>query len=899
MERMALMDTLYVTDRFIGRAKEVQEFQRWLNDPESPWILYLYDALEEETRKGGVGKTWLLHRCIELVQQAQPDIEIVMIDFFTLNDRDRIFLAEKIVQGWQRLYPAWTPYAFQETLQHYRDEAQTGSTQEGGDYVGARLQELATAALAEDAHRLMPLFEKEPKTLLIVFDTFEAIEQNPALVALQPGHLFPDTYQFPTSRILMAGRNKLYQEHPNWQGREKEVRSMALPPFNPQEMLAYIQAETIYSDAGYQAPEQEDQIQTLYDQTEGRPILVGLVTDVLNNRICTLDELISVSKKDFEKYLVQQINRLENPINWVILFMAHVYHRFNLTILAWIVSQLKLKEDIHEISREQLTVTLPHLSFVRYASSGGDFVLHDEMRRLVNKYCWPTHDSELRFRKSISECMITYYEREIKATTSDQVRQACIIEILYHRLYINIADGLTYFTQNFQKATVAGKTIFARLLLQDALSFLDKMSPAQRNDIQYTEARLLREEDKPEAALELLDNLSLNAEADWFAVHKASLLREKGRCYRRQGKLRDAESCYLQALQIERASGNEITSASLLSLLGETCRRRGQFQEALDYYEEALALYRKHKAPVSFANVLTRMSIVYRLQGKIEEALRRCKFGWRIRLDLFHAGLVSERIVGLSLSSLGQIYLSAGNINESEKCFRQAYDIYQRENDKASLVVTYNRLGQVELAKGELEHAQNWFEKARASSQIVDAEQYINSLNKLGRIYITQHRLEEAIAFFKEAISYAVQTFDNYQHVECLIDLGRAFIEQGHIDQALQNLKQAEDIALQENYFQLLGVIEYTRGGIPYRAEQYAEAFQHFVLYCHHMANFNKAQYNVAVRRVVDALLGIPGEARPGIIIELETYWKAHRLDKDYPELLDACEEMSDLTFPS
>jgi tetratricopeptide (TPR) repeat protein len=605
-----------------------------------------------------------------------------------------------------------------------------------------------------------------------------------------------------------------------------------------------------------------------------------------------------VSKSYFEAYLVQQINKLENPINWVILFMAHAYHRFNFSILEWIVGHLGLKENIHEISRDHLSATLPHLSFVRRSSSGEDFVLHDEMRRLVIKYCWPTHDSELRFRKGISTCMIEYDEREIAETKSDQVRQACTIEILYHRLYVDISDGLEYFTRNFQRTVFVGKIIFARLLFHDALAFLDQMTPAQRSDMRYFEARLLREEDTPEAALEILEELSRDTASGWFVEHQPDLLREKGRCYRRRGNLREAEQCYVQSLAIEQECGNEEMVAVLLSLLGEISRRRGQFKEALTYYEQVLPLFRKLDAPSNYANVLTRMSVVYRLQGKIEEALRRCKFGWRIRHDLFQSGKISERFIGLSINALGVIYLSAGDIGEAEKCFREAYAIYERENDRASLVVTCNRLGQAELAKNELENARNWFERARASSQLIDAEQYINSLNKLGRIAILQNRLDEAIPLLDEAISYATQTFDNYQLVECLIDLARIFIQQDKVEQALQHLRQAEDVALRETYFQLLGTIEYRRGDIAYKAGAYEEAFQHFVLSCHHMTNFNDTEYSIAIRKVLDALLGIPRDKVPGIIQVLKIYWKEHGLEKRYPELLSACEEMDNLAFP-
>ncbi len=132
----------------------------------------------------------------------------------------------------------------------------------------------------------------------------------------------------------------------------------------------------------------------LYERTEGRPILVGLVADVLNHRVMTVNELIAVPQPGFESYLVSQINQLENPLNWVILFMAHVYHRFNAPILDWILRESSLKDVVQEISPQFLVEKLPTLSFVRGPASSGTFVLHDEMRRLVTRYCWTLQDPD-------------------------------------------------------------------------------------------------------------------------------------------------------------------------------------------------------------------------------------------------------------------------------------------------------------------------------------------------------------------------------------------------------------------------------------------------------------------------------------------------------------------------
>jgi|SRR5579859_3456616 len=108
------------TDGFIGREKEIQAFATWLTSPTSPWILYFYDALEDEEKKGGVGKTWLLRRCADLAKH-ELQATVIMIDFFNIADRDGIAVAEHIVRELQATYPEWSPQAFSTTLQKYRN----------------------------------------------------------------------------------------------------------------------------------------------------------------------------------------------------------------------------------------------------------------------------------------------------------------------------------------------------------------------------------------------------------------------------------------------------------------------------------------------------------------------------------------------------------------------------------------------------------------------------------------------------------------------------------------------------------------------------------------------------------------------------------------------------------
>jgi tetratricopeptide (TPR) repeat protein len=866
-------------NRFIGREKEIAHFKDWLNNTHAPRVLYFHDAAEEPERKGGIGKTFLLRYCADLVSERK-DISIVNADFFSVGNRDSIFLAEHVIDGLQRLFPDWEPTAFRAALSSFR--AKTLSAAEGG----AQLQRLLVSELAQDLQRLEAHFH-EAKTLLVFLDTFETIEQNPELVVLRPGQPFPDTYQIPITRFVIAGRNRLDEKHPNWQqGRLADVVSVPVEPFDRQEMMAYVEEKSISV-----IPTEEQQITALYKYTEGRPILIGLAIDVLNHRILTLEKLLNVRPAEFEQYLVEQINYLENPLNWVTLFMAHVYHRFTLDMLEHILKQVEFADLIQEISREALVKTLPQLSFIRQAGSGESFVLHDEMQRLVTRYCWPKHDADLRVRKAISRCMIEYYEQELQNITSEQEQQAAMIELLYHKLYFDLDEGVAFFQDRIQRAMSLWQLNFARLLLLEASKFSPSMSLAHLNTLQFSEAQLLRREDNP-ASIKVIERLEKNADPQWMEQNKAAFLLEAGRCYFDRSILKEARAYFTHAL--EAAQNDEQTKAYILSYLGGACRKQGKLTEAIRFYEQGTAIMKVLGDRSNYANTLSTIGSVMAQQGKYEEAMRRCKIALQIREEAFANKESGELPIGYGLTTLGVIYLNSGNIREAETYFKRAFDIYSRANYKSGIVTIYNHFGHVEMSRGNLEEARRWFLKGEQASADIDVEQYTNSLNKLGRICLEQGQLQEALSYLQRAIDSAQQVPDYFQLTESLIDLAQVRERMNQEEEARSLLQQAEKIVEREQYENLYASIELIRAETALHQQRYQEGFRHLEQYCYHRLQYNTSEYRVAVRKLIDILLTVPAADQSAIIQQVVDSWTTRGLADKYPELIEACQEVKE-----
>jgi len=348
------MQSQHIKRYFIGRERELHVFREWLLNPEAPWILYFHDALQPAEKKGGIGKTWLLQQCEQLAREIYSDIVIVRIDFFNIADRDGPTIGDRVVTALEEAHPTWKAVRYAQQVPAYLETIRL--EKENRDEVRSRLADALLADLGNLSERL----QEERKYLLMLFDTYELIEQNPGVAVLRFAQSFPDDYRFERIGVVIAGRNALDWSQPNWRDREAEVQEIAIAPFNQTEMLQYfdrlssIDVATIHKYT-----------QALYTRTEGRPILVGLVNDVLNRHVILLPELVSISQTNFEASLVAKINDFERPFDTILLYMSHVYHRFNFDLLHWLLKQTHMQSELTGMDDETLKLQLLDLSFVR------------------------------------------------------------------------------------------------------------------------------------------------------------------------------------------------------------------------------------------------------------------------------------------------------------------------------------------------------------------------------------------------------------------------------------------------------------------------------------------------------------------------------------------------------
>ena len=866
--------------RFIGRQKEIEFLTTWVVDKNARHIVYIHDELEEAENKGGIGKTWLLREFHTLMEQQKQVVPATIIDFFNVLDRDSFMIAERFVQAVKEKYPYWSSENVNRVLQEYHEASQ-------GQKTGlASLQERLADALADDLRLLHQQMVETGTYLLLFFDTYELIEYNPITAVLRPSQTFPDRYESNRVRAIIAGRNAIDWTHQNWTGREKEVTVHALPPFDFQETEQYLRSRLDIFDFDTLSSEM---LQALHEKTRGRPILLGLVTDVLNEKLKTPEKLVAIDRGKFEASLVEEINNFPDSSRWVIFSMAHIYHHFDAAFLKRLVDWPGLQGLVSYPQYQELVEELPKLSFVRSSGSGGNFVLHDEMRRLVNMYCWEKQDQDKRIRCELSALAINHYTELIDQEENEGKRQSYIVEKLYHELFLDIETGFQSFKRHFSHAITFSLRAFARILLQELQKFDKQLSHKQRMSMKLAEAQVLREEENPTDALDILT--TLEQDTVWAERHRFDLLFEKGKCYLQLSQYPQAIPCYEACVQIAVENRDRANQALLLDQLGYIHRLQGRYADAMRYYEEADNVQRNLDDPTEYANLLNNMSNVLRYQGRLEDALRYCKLSLRIRRDLLQQHKSNEFAVGLSLSLLGHIYHTLGEVSAEGKAYQEAFEIYNRVGNKSAIAATYNCLGRLWMSKGDLKRAHEDFDQATRIAAGINREAEIENYNQRGRLAIMQEQWQTAHDFFEKAVVLSRQVGLEFPLAENLLHLADALDRLGR--PSLEQIKEAKRVARQNNYSYLLARAGDVQGDMYWRKQEYQSAFNHYREACQYMAMRSFLEFNRTLRKLNDRLLEVPANFLPGVIDSLLSYWLELGLNETYPQFPEICKEVS------
>jgi tetratricopeptide (TPR) repeat protein len=840
-------------DNFIGRTHELAFFQTWLEeeDPHTSSMLFFYEGPEGILPKGGIGKTWILQKCREIVRKRK-ECAVVVVDFFSIQDRDGVELARSIVAGINRLETGWSSAEFDTLYERYRQAVQRRDRNEYLIDLRRQMHYTLQAAL-EDLQKRLP---DARKRLLVFGDTYERIEQHPEALSLLPTHHFLETYHIPAIGFVLAGRNEPDRQSNYWRSYSQRVHGLSVSAFTVDDVISYVDEHIATPRVRKITAEQARRI---HEQTQGRPILVGLVTDILNQRV-SLAELLGVEEPRFAQYLLWKIFSLSDSSTLAVRCMAHLHHRFDRRMLEWLFRECQMarKESFAE-TIEETWQTLNRFSFVRQSATTDEIALHDEMRRMVIDTVWASEQGGIPTRRELSEHAIHYYELLITTEPYEPLLQVYRIEKLYHQLYLDPQKNFDLLKQQLETALRLKQNDVVHVLFQETRELLPLFSEEQRYSLEEYSAWLLQNEEKFAEALHLYHGLLALTETQWAREKQADLLLEQGICYTRLSQFPKAIFSLNRAAEIYQEQQNSIQVGIVFGRIGYMYMLQGALDTAVRYYKTSIEIARKEKRERLYADILNSLGRALLLQGKQIEALGNCRASLRIREELNAQGNLSDVVVGYSLTAVGNVYYEMGQKAEAEKYFQRAYSLYEKNFYQAGIATLSNRFGMLALDRGDRHMALEWFQKAYQRGIDYNEEAMAESQYRQSLLLCMSGQSEEALALLARAIEWAREM--KYYHHQAMwqIEQIEMLLQMERLEEMLTILDATEDISTHYQYYFLLGKIAEMRGNIAYSAKDYSAAFQFYTRYCYFMALYNRAEYNKAAENMImKHLLDLP-----------------------------------------
>ncbi len=882
---------------FIGRQEELKKFEAALDNltDDKPHIAFVYDATDKTEDKGGIGKTRLLQEFLRIAKLPKYEDAFLVIDeifdFYEPVNRDRPSRISRIVRLLEEKAQTKAFDSFWKNINEYYSK-------------NVSIEKV----LQEYAFGYKELCQKTNKKVIRFFDTFEVAEK--ALNYLQAPYRFIEDDVLVNSFIVISGRNQPELAAPIWEGRKSQILEFPLQGFSDEE------AQDYFVGAGYKNLEPQH-IVNLNQKARGRPILLALIIDYLNN-ILKVEDILELAEQDFKEQLVVFINEFKNPpIGQAILAMAHLKHRCNAKFLRQFVKPNENFDKDYEV--------LKSLSFVRSLGARGNYiVLHDEMQKMVSDFILDKMYKDGSLRREISEQAIAFYDEEIKTLREVVPEEKLILEAeqWYHKLYFSRAKDLDYYFFELYDSKLEEGHLDYCFVLQghlDDLRRLLNLSTRTENRIKLRAARLNTEKYQVtsnqyyyDLAKRFFDELVEDAKKRGGENYLGVVLCDYGTLQFYYRQLAHAEDTLRESVRILEQQAKKTDHGLFYfqgkskNWLGYILYNQGKFTESIKVLEDAekhlrqaddlvlkdldisegLKQLRQKQIDGWIAQVRGNLSRIYREVGDATKAIYYGESSLSRRRRL---GNLKEVVRGLT--TLGLIYMRKGEADKTLMLFQEAEGYLQNIPDpilegriltnKASLMFKRDlfsdllvkhtrktlRISMQALAvdQAEISKAKELLNSVITSLIRTNSRELATAYHNLGELNLMEEQYNEAIEHFENAVRVAEIGKDAYTFMNVLQRLVLAAYLRNDAD-AFEKFVQRFSAAQQE----LKNREETARYAIRYYITfgnfYYDKLFNGMV-----NEDFNK-NFSTAFRSYTDAIVYARGHAESSIKFAQEVF---------------------------
>ncbi len=595
--------------------------------------------------------------------------------------------------------------------------------------------------------------------------------------------------------ILITGRNAKQVGTFLQEKTQENIRFIALKPLNKEASAKYLTHKQRISQVSLEP----ELIRNLIILAQGRPILLDLAVEWRLREI-PLDWLLENTPEEgvfsekqieeFERQLICHIADTQLFTDWLILLMAIIY-----PLNARMIAELL---DMPEHQANTLFEQAEKFVFVKQLPDKR-ISLHDEMRRMINKYVWTSVDPDgerqrdylerqirslgrriervqeeektYRYQKDISEELNASMIRE----SLEQERWELKKRLLDHILPADIDETVKVITDLFDESTRIYRLFFRKSLIERMEQCIRRLSAkhtAERYELKKRLIKYFQDCGEYQKASDLVTEI-LQEEAI-LPEQQIDMTIQNANLHIRLGNLEQGIADFKSAASVSKKQDFQKYLIRSLNGLGWAYRNQGHFDRALENYLEAYHLSLDIGEYKQIALLLNNISYIYARKGKFQSALENCRRALELCKDREF-----RRIMGFAYSTQGEIYIRFEHPKEATESYEKALDIFQKEADSEWVSTVQCGLAAVHLSQEEFDKAEEHLNQA-----IQNAPENLKHriLYYMSRIHIGRHQLNDARQKLEESriLSRKIgDYFYDYVTFLKLIELAYEFREYG------------------------------------------------------------------------------------------------------------------------
>lgn len=251
-----------------------------------------------------------------------------------------------------------------------------------------------------------------------------------------------------------------------------------------------------------------------------------------------------------------------------------------------------------------------------------------------------------------------------------------------------------------------------------------------------------------------LAGLLRQAQEEKDAVAEILALRYQGRRLRQLARFDEAIASHQRGLELATELNDTIEMTMALHCLGDVARRKGELSKANGCYYKALHLCEGYSD--------SRYAVVMKAEAVVLNAIAN------IEIDLF-------------------------NFSAADSVLRKSLKMEETLGRNLGIAVNYIDLGQVKLAKGELDSAWFYYRKSMEFHQLAGSEKGMAMCHfRYGELHEADNRFSHAIKEYTIAYEKLKETGDTWQWLKPCIALAHVNILMGEEELASRYLHEAE-----------------------------------------------------------------------------------------------------------